>query len=125
MKTQASMYRAAGLLIAHRMLNPIGTLDDIAHAYANNIMLESSSYSASIGPGASLQNATFPILIAALEIPHIWREISRGIPLLSVAPVCVAKMSALVEYVWTKRICGSMSLIFDLLDEGPDFLVIP
>lgn len=125
MQAQASMYRAAGLLIAHRILNPIGTLDDIAGAYANSILLEFSKYSASSGPGTRLQFVTFPGFMATLEIPDAWKEIRKTIPLLSVAPACRAKMSAFVKFVWMKRNCGSTSFMFDLVDEGPDFLVIP
>ncbi|RFU30675.1 hypothetical protein B7463_g5651, partial [Scytalidium lignicola] len=47
MQTQVSMYRTAGLLLAHRLLNPIGTLDDIARNYAEDIVRHLSTWSAS------------------------------------------------------------------------------
>lgn len=125
MKTQASVYRTAGLLIAHRILNPIGTLDDIASSHANDIILECTKYLASAELGAGLDNITFPILMAALEIANLPQEIWKSITLLAVAPICVAKMSSLVQYVWIKRYSGSTSFLLDLVHSGPDFVICP
>jgi len=125
MKAQALMYQMAGLLTAHRFLNPIGTLDDVANSYANSIMHIFSRYSALVGPGTRLHNIAFPILMAALEISSVPKEIWKGMTLLTLAPTCVAKMLTFVEYVWAERRCGSTRLIFDLIDSGPDFVVVP
>jgi hypothetical protein len=124
MQGQASMYRTAGMLVCHRLSNPIGTLDDIALAYANSIMLEFSEYSASLTPGTTLQNITFPILMASFEITDISREIWQSIPLLAAAPILVTKTLDLVDYVWRNRDCGTTSFLFDLIDSGPDFIAI-
>lgn len=123
-KAQALMYRSAGLLVAHRLLNPIGTLDDIASLHASNIMLEFSQYQDSAGPDARLHHVAFPILMASLEISDVPQEVWESIPSLAVAPVCAAKMQAVVEHVWMERLCGSTSLLFDLIDTGPDFVVL-
>jgi hypothetical protein len=125
MKAQASMYRTAALLVCHRILNPIGTLDDVAISYANSIMLDFSKYSALVGPVAILQNVAFPILMATLEISDVSKEIWKHVALSAAAPEFVAKISALVEYVWMERCCGFTGFIFDLVDNGPDFVVIP
>lgn len=125
-EAQASMYQMTGLLIAHRVLNPIGTLDNVASSYANSIRQQYLEYSHMVGPGARLHHVTFPNFVAALEIPHI----SKGLwqqdgAFSSVAPNCVGKMLALIEYVWIKRYQGSESFLFDLIDSGPGFVVVP
>lgn len=125
MKAQASMYQMAGLLIAHRILNPLGTLDDLASSYANSILLEFSKYSASVGPDTTLPYVAFPILMAAFEIPNVPNELWKSITLLSAAPVCAAQMLGIVEYVWIQRRFGFAGFIFDLVDDGPDFTVVP
>jgi hypothetical protein len=125
MEAQASMYRTAGLLICHRLINPIGTQDDIATSYANSIMLDFSKFSVLVKPASRLQNITLPIFMAALEIPDASKEIWRSIALLTVAPKCVAKIMALVDYVWIERNCGCTRFLFDLVDDGPDFVIIP
>ncbi|RDW74845.1 hypothetical protein BP6252_05987 [Coleophoma cylindrospora] len=125
MQAQASMYRNAALLICHRMLHPIGTLDDTALQYARSIMDDFSKFSALVPPGTTLQNVTFPILIAALEIRNVPKETWRNIALSAAAPTCVAKMLAFVEYVWVERELGFTDFILNLVDTGPDFDAIP
>jgi hypothetical protein len=125
MHAQALMYRTAGLLIAHRMMNPIGTLDDTASCYANSIILDFMSCSTSLGPGESLHNVAFPILVAALEIPTVPSEIWKSIKLLAIAPACVTKILDLVDHVWLKRRLGSMSFLLDLVEDGPDLVILP
>jgi hypothetical protein len=125
MEAQASTYRIIGLLIAHRNLNTIGTQDEIASSYATSIMLEILKYSTLVKQGTKLQNVAFPILMASLEIPDIPKDIWDRITLGIVAPAAVKKMSALIDDVWMNRNAGSTSLIFDLIDKGPDFVVFP
>jgi hypothetical protein len=125
MKTQASMYQSAGLLIAHRLVNPIGTQDDVAKWHASNIMLEFMRYPDLVGTEAQLQQVAFPILVAALELPDLPSEIWESIPLLKAAPICLAKLKAFVEYVWSERWKGYHGYMLDLVDQGPDFVVIP
>ncbi|RDW85969.1 hypothetical protein BP5796_04294 [Coleophoma crateriformis] len=125
MQAQASMYRTAALLICHRMLHPIGTFDDAALQYAKSIMNDFSNFSALVPPGTKLQNVTFPILIAALEIPNVPKETWENIALSAAAPTCVAKMLAFIEYVWVERGLGFTDFILNLVDTGPDFDAIP
>ena len=127
MKTQAGMYQKAGLLIAHRIMNPIGTQDDIARWYANSITLEFLNYPLlGVTPVGELNTkCVVPILLAALEIPNVPREAWENIALLNVAPVCSAKMKAFVGYVWKRRRRGYQGFLLDLVDEGPDFVVTP
>lgn len=123
MKAQASLYRTAGLLLCHRILNPIGTRDDIARAYATSILVDFSNFSGLVMP-KGLQNVTFPVLLAAFEIPNVSQAIWRFMTLSAAAPVCVAKISALIEFVWKKRRCRTTEFLLDLVD-GQDFVVIP
>jgi hypothetical protein len=125
MEAQASTYRAIGLLIAHRNINPIGTLDEIACSYAGSIMLDILNYSTLVKQGTKLKNVAFPILMASLEISDISKDIWDNILLKTVAPESIIKMSALINHIWIKRNAGSTSLIFDLIDTGPDFVVYP
>lgn len=115
----------SGLLIVHRILNPIGTLDDVASSHAYNILLEFLKYLALVGPGTTLPNTVLPILMAGLEIPNIPPETWNSVTLAAVAPACMSKLLALVEYVWMQRDCGSTSFLFDLVDNGADFIIFP
>jgi hypothetical protein len=125
MEGQASMYRTAGMLVCHRVMNPIGTSDDVASSYALSIIIDFSNYSALIEAGTKLQNVVFPIFMAALEIPNLSTEIWNMVSLSAAAPMFIAKVSALVKYVWAERHCGSTRFLFDIVDDGPAFIVIP
>jgi hypothetical protein len=125
MEAQALMYHKTGLLICHRVLNPLGTLDYVGIQYAEDIMKLVSKYSALLTPGTKLQNVTFPVLVAALEIADISKEIWEEMPLLAASPTCAQKMRCFIEFVWLQRRRGCTSFIFDLVDEGPEFVVIP
>jgi hypothetical protein len=127
MKAQARMYRSAGLLIAHRTLNPFGTGDDLASSYAHAILFEFTKYQKAMkpDPGARLHNVAFPVLVASLEIPDIAQDVWDGITSLTVAPLCFAKMQALLACVWAERRAGSTSFMLDLVDDAPYFVVIP
>jgi hypothetical protein len=125
MEAQALMYQKAGLLICHRILNLFGTLDSIAVDYAESILRDFSKYSTLLSPGATLQNVTFPVLVAAFEIPDIPNKIWEDMPLLAASPTCAQKMRCFVEFVWIQRRRGCTSFLFDLVDKGPDFFVVP
>ena len=125
MKTQAAMYKSASLLLAHRLVNPIGTGDDVAKWHASGVMVEYLRYPELAGENAQLRQVGFPILIAALELLDLPDDIWQSIPLLKAAPICLAKLKALVEYVWMKRQQGYIGYLLDLVDQGPDFVVIP
>ncbi|KAK5064421.1 hypothetical protein LTR84_000254 [Exophiala bonariae] len=125
MKTQVLMYQNVALLIAHRMLNPIGTQDDTAWEYANSITLEFLTYQALAGNVVQLQQVGFPILIAALELAEFPDEIWDSIPLFNAAPQALIKLKTAIDYVWTKRRHGYNGYMLDLVDGGPDFVVIP
>jgi hypothetical protein len=125
MEAQASMYRSAALLFCHRTLHPIGTLDEVAREHANSIMSEFSRYSSMLKPGTRLQNVGFPILLVALEIRDLPKDIWNYITLSSAAPVFMSKISTLIDWVWAERSNGCTSFLLDLVKRGPDFVVIP
>lgn len=124
-EAQTQMFRTAGLLICHRIQHPIGALDNLAASYANEILLAFYKYSTLLSPGTRLQNVAFPILMAALENPDIPKEIWAMIDLSVASPACAEKLLALIEHVWMQRDGGSRSYLFDLIDDGPAFVVIP
>lgn len=125
MEAQASTYRTAGMLVRHRVLNSIGSSDDVASTYARSIILDFCNYSALIKPGTKLKSVVFPIFMAALEISNLSEEIWNMIALSTAAPASVTKLSALVEYVWGERHRGSTRLLFDMVDDGPTFIITP
>ncbi|KAH7364164.1 hypothetical protein BKA65DRAFT_131146 [Rhexocercosporidium sp. MPI-PUGE-AT-0058] len=125
MEAQASMYRTAALFFCHRTLHPIGTGDNIARDHADNIMSDFSKYSAMLNPGERLQNVGFPILLVALEIQDLPKDIWKHITLSAAAPIFEAKISAMIDWVWMERSNGSRNFLLDLVERGPDFVVIP
>ncbi|KAG4431312.1 hypothetical protein IFR05_013209 [Cadophora sp. M221] len=125
MEAQAAMYRTAALLFCHRTLHPIGTLDNVAREHADSIMSDFSKYSALLKPGESLQNVGFPILLVALEIQDLPKNVWKYITLSAAAPVFEAKISAMIDWVWMERSSGSTSFLLELVERGPDFVVIP
>jgi len=125
MEAQASVYRSAALLFCHRTLHPIGTLDEVAREHANNIMSEFSKYSSMLKPETRLQNVGFPILLVALEIHDLPKDIWNYITLSAAAPVFMSKISALIDWVWKQRNDGCTNFLLDLIKRGPDFVVIP
>ena len=127
MEIQASMYQKASLLKAHRVCSPIGTEDLIAVSLAQQILLEFSRYSTlvDVENGAKMPYVVLPILLAALEISDVSREIWDSMALLSLAPVCAGKIADFVEFVWERRRHGFAGYMWELVDEGPDFIVVP
>lgn len=125
METQAHMYRTAGLLIAHRILEPIGSGDDAGRSLANSILQDALQYQEILGSGKSLHNAVFPVLMASLEIPQVPPRIWNSFTVLNLAPICSAKLRELIEYVWIQRRHGSFDYLLDLVNAGPDFVVLP
>jgi hypothetical protein len=125
METQAAMYRSAGLLLCHRIRYPIGTLDDIAISFASSILFEFSKYITLCGSTTELPSVTCPILLAAFEIPDVSAEVWERLPLLHAAHTCFVQTLSFVNYVWLRRRCGYEGFVFDLVDDGPAFTVIP
>ncbi|OAL18698.1 hypothetical protein AYO22_10391 [Fonsecaea multimorphosa] len=122
---QAQMYRSAALLIATRLLNPLGTNDDLASWYAHTIIYEFAEYRTSTVPGTRLHNVAFPILVASMEIPDIPSEVWKSITSLALAPLCLAKMQAMRDHIWAERRAGSTSFMLDLVNQAPSFVVMP
>lgn len=122
MRTQALMYRASGLLLIHRLRNPLGIKDNVARSYADNIVLELLGYLALAKPDERLPNAALPLLLAMLEIPGLpkglWSKINTPW-------ICITKLCAFVEFIWTARRNGFAGLWFDLVDQGLDFVILP
>lgn len=124
LRAQAAMYHVASLLLCHRVQYPVGTHDDVAQAHAASILAEFSKFTALIRPGTGLQNVTFPVLLAALEDEQVSGRIWDFMRLPAAAPVAVGKLHALLQFVWKQRNSGSASCLFDIIDQGPDFIAL-
>ncbi|KIW92612.1 uncharacterized protein Z519_06459 [Cladophialophora bantiana CBS 173.52] len=125
MTAQASMYRAAALLTIHRLFNLIGTADDIAKAYATEIVAKLHEHLVSLGQEEKLQHTALPMFLAALELPNLAQETWTRLSLLKAPSICLKKLAAVVEFVWEQRSSGFSGSLFDLLEAGPEFVVIP
>lgn len=125
MTAQASMYRTAAVLIVHRLLNMIGTADDSAKAYAGDIVVNLQEYLISLGREEKLQHTMLPMFLAALEIPNLASQTWAYLSLLKAPSICLKKLFAVVEYVWEQRSRGFSGSMFDLLETGPDFAIVP
>ncbi|KIW68539.1 hypothetical protein PV04_04478 [Phialophora macrospora] len=125
MTVQAAMYRSAAVLVIHRLFNPVGTADDIAKTYADDILATLQEYLLPVGQGEKLQHIVLPIFLAALEIPNLAKETWACLSPLKAPSFCLKKLSAVVGFVWEQRLSGFSGSMFDLLETGPDFVVIP
>ena len=125
MTAQASMYRSAAMLIVHRLLNTIGTADDSAKGYAGDIVVNLQEYHLSLGQEEKLQHTVLPMFLAALEIPNLAHQVWPCLSLLKAPSICLKKLLAVVENVWKQRSKGFSGSMFDLLESGQDFAIIP
>ncbi|KAI1258429.1 hypothetical protein F5Y18DRAFT_413615 [Xylariaceae sp. FL1019] len=125
MKTQATMYKTAALLVAHRLSFPVGSQDKIAASYASCIFLELSTYLSLFGSDATLPFVAFPIFIAALEIPNVSSDIWKNVNLLAKAPKCAAGLSATIDHVWETRHAGFTGCLLDLITSDPGIVIVP
>ncbi|ETN39743.1 uncharacterized protein HMPREF1541_05969 [Cyphellophora europaea CBS 101466] len=125
MRAQASMYRSAALLVAHRAMHEFGTADDIARAHANHILHELSTHEELLGPDLCLRHIGFPLFTVAVEVPELSSSLLHKIDLLDVAPTARQQMGALVDYVWAQRNSGFRGYLHQLVQRGPTFVAVP
>ncbi|KAJ9613353.1 hypothetical protein H2200_003295 [Cladophialophora chaetospira] len=125
MTAHAAMHRTAALLIVHRLFNPIGTADDVAEAYATDIIARLQGYLTMAGQDEKLQHTALPMFLAGLEIPNLAEEAWMRLSLLKAPSICLRKLSAAVDFVWKQRYKGFSGFLLDLLETGLDFVVIP
>lgn len=142
MKTQASMYRTAILLLIHhiRLSSPQPQPQPPKHEYDNDseyaptlateILTTRSKFFALAGPAAKLQNTCFPLILAMMTIPGIptegmWESSTR----LQNRPACVEKLFAFGEYFWMRRVGEEkegkkQSSLFEIVcdESGPGFV---
>lgn len=125
MRTQAIMYRLASLLLVHRLRYPLTCHDDTAASLANKILAERTAFFSSQGSDVTLQNAGLPLFLALLEVPlsidDMWKSSTR----LRVRPVCVDRLISFHRFFWEQRLSGFNGSVFELIDRGPTFVVLP
>lgn len=124
-RTQAVLYRLAGLLLIHRLRHPLTSHDDTAVSLANEILDERTAFFTNQGSDVTLQNAGLPVFLALLEVPlpaeDVWKTSTR----LRVRPSCVDKLNAFYQYFWEQKLAGFNGSLFELVDRGPEFTVLP
>lgn len=125
LNTQASMYRTASLLLIHRILNPIGTNDYVAKAYADTIALDLSNYLSAASPRKKVQFVSVPIFLAMLESRALSEEIWKNLKMMDGPSLGLDKLAKAVDAAWKKRDAGFTGSVFDLLKSGPSFVVLP
>ncbi|PKY03721.1 putative Zn(II)2Cys6 transcription factor [Aspergillus campestris IBT 28561] len=125
MRTQAVMYKLASLLLIHRLRYPLTSHDDTAASLANEILAERTAFFSRQGSDATLQNVGLPLILALLEVPlsidDMWESSTR----LRVRPICVDRLISFHRYFWEQRLSGFNGSVFELVDRGPTFVVLP
>ncbi|KAL3443792.1 hypothetical protein BJX65DRAFT_311585 [Aspergillus insuetus] len=117
MTTQAAMYRTATLLLIHRLTHPVSPRpDDIATPLATSILETRISFFKSAGPGAKLQNASFPLFLALLETDTPTEGLWESSTYLRNRPVCADRLFGFVEYVRGMRQRGFTGSLFELVN---------
>lgn len=125
MRTQAVMYRLASLLLIHRLRYSLTRHDDTATSLANEILAERTAFFSNQSSDVTLQNVGLPLFLAVLEVPlsidDMWKSSTR----LRVRPVCVDRLISFHRYFWEQRSSGFNGSVFELVDRGPAFVVLP
>ncbi|OGM48816.1 hypothetical protein ABOM_003058 [Aspergillus bombycis] len=125
MRTQAMMYRTAGLLLIHRLRHSLTVEDAAATALASDILEARSRFFADAGTSAKLQNTSFPLFLALLEIPISLEGFWESSTWLRTRPACVDRLFVLNRYYWAQRHSGFNGSLFELIESGPEFVPIP
>ncbi|KAL2827657.1 hypothetical protein BJY01DRAFT_261865 [Aspergillus pseudoustus] len=124
--TQATMYREAALLLIHWHRKPLTGCDAVATALANEILAAKARFFAIAGPSAKLQHSVLPTFLALLQVSRPEEEDAWEIStLLRTRPACADGLVAFHNYVWEQRRLGFSGSLFDLIENGPDFLCVP
>ena len=125
MRTQAMMYRTAGLLLIHRLRHPLTLEGTTATALASDILEARSRFFEDAGPDVKLQNTSFPLFLALLEIPISLEGLWESSTWLHTRPACVDRLFAFSQYYWDQRRSGFHGSLFDLVESGPEFVPGP
>jgi hypothetical protein len=125
MRTQATMYKTAGLLLIHRLRYPLGTNDSLATALANEILEARTSFLTAAGPSAKLQHMAFPIFLALMEAESPVMNVWENSTCLRARPICMDGLVAFHEYVCEQRRMGFDGSLFGLVKSGPEFASFP
>ncbi|KAL4796856.1 hypothetical protein BDV19DRAFT_66345 [Aspergillus venezuelensis] len=108
-RTQASMYRSATLLIIHRLRlhhdqdrSPEQN-HRTAQTLATEILTTRYHFFTLAGPCAKLQNTSFPLLLALLEIPTATDRMWESSTWLRHKPMCVERLFGFVDEFWRRK----------------------
>ena len=125
METQAFMYRDAAKLLMYRNRHPYGDEDNLALRLARSIVKSLETATWAIGGRTKLNLVSFPVLLAAMEIEDLSRNVWQDIGLSAATPGWVDKACGFVEYVWKQRHSGEKRYLREMVRDGPDIVIIP
>jgi hypothetical protein len=116
---QASLYKAAALILIHRLRHPLGVHDETGKRYAEGILHDLSSFIWSFrSQDASGIGTNFLLLLVTLELPEQGTSLIRTLEPLRFGPKQYSQILDFVEYARLQRHCGFDGLWFDLADDG-------
>ncbi|PVH79360.1 hypothetical protein DL98DRAFT_631669 [Cadophora sp. DSE1049] len=127
MRTQASIYQNAVLLLIHRLQHPYGRIDDVAVSWSRCIL--SSLETCFRVTGSYPLPTFFPLLVASLEVAdhHTRNEIMEAIET-RFQPVFyqfLTKMKRFLKYVWEGRDSGNVLSWDQITHAMPKMFFLP
>ena len=127
MRTQASIYRNALLLLIHRLQHPYGVIDAVAQSWSGHILssLETSRHVTGRYPLPSF----FPLLIASFEVVenHARDEIVKAIDTRFPPVLCqfLSKLKQFLKHAWEARDSGCVLSWDQMVRLAPRMFFMP
>ncbi|QDS71578.1 hypothetical protein FKW77_006022 [Venturia effusa] len=127
--TQARVYRAAGLLILHRLQHPFGDDDNLGRRMSFFILSESSLCVDLLSAPNTIPKTLFPWMIAGVELvtPEERQSFLAQVPAedREIMALPISRMKEFCKYVWQARDKREGLSWFDLVATAPPFSVMP
>lgn len=127
MRTQASIYRNALLLLIHRIQHPYGEIDAVAQSWSGSILssLETSRHVTGRYPLPSF----FPLLIASFEVvdSHARAEIVKAIDAHFPPVLCqfLSKLKRFLKHAWEAKDSGCVLSWDQMVRLAPRMFFMP
>lgn len=125
MVAQARIYRAAVLLVIHRLRYPLGVQDGVGGYYARIITREFHVFHGWDADDASGFGANFPLLVASLETPDLAKGLLKMLRPLRPEPQRCSRIIDFAEFARMQERHGFRGLWFELAHDGLCGTVLP